>query len=143
MLLSGVAGAQVPASLIGKWRVQRILPTERAGCWNAERAKILVGSTLVYQARAMTWRGGEVPLNGIRAVVRSLTRREFAVEYGVELETIGVKAATVQEVDLQHEDADVTGATTEVPGDTVVLTRPGRIVVSTCGVFYEAVRAGH
>ncbi len=134
--------AQVPSSLVGKWRVQRILPTERVGCWDAERARTLVGSELTYQAHAMTWQGGEVPLHGIRAVVRTLTRKEFANEYGVGLEALGIKTASVQEVDLQHEDADVTGATTEVPGDTVVLAGPGRIVVSACGVFYEAVRAG-
>jgi hypothetical protein len=47
----------------------------------------------------------------------------------------------IREVDLQHEDADVTGATTEVPGDTVVLAGPGRIIVSACGVYYEATRS--
>ena len=134
------AGAQVPASLLGKWKVQRILPTERVGCWDAEQAKTLVGSTLVYGRHAMTWQGGPVPLNGIRAVVRTLTRKEFATEYGTGLEPLGIKAASIQEVDLQHEDADITGSTTEVPGDTVVLAAPGRIIVSACGVFYEAVR---
>jgi len=45
------------------------------------------------------------------------------------------------EVDMQHEDADITGATTEVPGDSVLLAGPSRIIVSACGVFFEARRA--
>jgi hypothetical protein len=138
--IAGHASAQVPASLIGKWKVQRIIPTERVGCWDADRSKTLVGSTLSYQPHAMAWQGGQVPLIGIRAVVRTLTRKYFATEYGVGLEALGVKTATVEEVDLQHEDADVTGATTEVPGDTVLLATPARIVVSACGIFYEALR---
>jgi len=43
---------------------------------------------------------------------------------------------------MQHEDADITGATTEVPGDSVLLAGPSRIIVSACGVFFEARRAG-
>jgi hypothetical protein len=59
----------------------------------------------------------------------------------VDLAELGIRTEQVTEIDLQHEDADITGATTEVPGDTVVIAGPGRIVVSACGVFYEAVRA--
>ena len=49
-------------------------------------------------------------------------------------------AAGVTEVDLQHEDADITGATTEVPGDSILIAGRDRIVVSACGVYYEATR---
>jgi hypothetical protein len=36
---------------------------------------------------------------------------------------------------------DITGATTEVPGDSVLLAGPNRIVVSACGVYFEATRS--
>ena len=43
-------------------------------------------------------------------------------------------------MNLQHEDMDITGATTEVPGDSVLVAGQGRIVVSACGVYMEARR---
>ena len=53
---------------------------------------------------------------------------------------LGIRTREVLEVDLQHEDMDITGATTEVPGDSVLLAGPNRIVVSACGVYFEATR---
>ncbi len=93
---------------------------------------------MVYQAHAMVWQGGAVPITD--ALSRTLTRRKFQDEYKVELPELGITAASVEEFDLQHEDADITGATTEVPGDTILIAAPGKIVVSACGVFYEAIR---
>ena len=54
---------------------------------------------------------------------------------------LGIHARTVTEVDLQHEDSDVLPASTAVPGDSVLLAGPNRIVVSACGVYFEATRA--
>jgi hypothetical protein len=129
----------MPASIAGSWRIVKILPTHNAACWGKDQAAQLVGSTLRYQEGSMLWKGGAVQVP--EALSRSLSRRKFQDEYKVDLTELGIKAAEVTEIDLQHEDADITGATTEVPGDTVVLAGPGRIVVSACGVFYEAVRA--
>ncbi len=128
----------MPASIAGKWRIVKILPTHNPQCWDEVRAKSLVGSTLVYQAHAMVWLGGAVPISD--ALSRSLSRRKYQIEYQVDLPELGITAGSVDEIDLQHEDADITGATTEVPGDTIVIAGPGRIVVSVCGVYYAAVR---
>ncbi len=129
----------MPASIAGSWRIVKILPTTNPQCWDAERARTLVGSTLKYRQGSMTWQGGEVDIP--EALSRELSRREFQDEYKVDLGDLGIHTGSVTEIDLQHEDADITGATTEVPGDTIVLAGPGRMVVSACGVFYEAVRA--
>jgi hypothetical protein len=93
----------------------------------------------------MRWQGGEVPVQDV--VTRSVTAAEFLKENS-NLGTppgfaeLGIRAQRVIEVDLQHEDADITGATTEVPGDSVLIVSPSRIVVSACGVFFEATRTG-
>ena len=144
VLVSGnqARGQAMPPAVVGTWRIVKVLPTHNPACWDEERAKSLVGSALRYRQGAMVWQGGEVEIP--EALTRTLSRRKFQDEYKVDLAELGIKADTVTEIDLQHEDADITGATTEVPGDTVVLAGPGRIVVSACGVFYEAVKAkGH
>jgi hypothetical protein len=138
-LLQAAAAQAMPQSIMGRWRVERILPTHNVGCWDAERAKALVGTTLRYEQGRMTWQGGAVEVP--EALSRTLSRRKYQDEYKVDLAELGIKAVEVTEIDLQHEDADVTGATTEVPGDTVVLAGPGRIVVSACGIYFLAVRA--
>jgi hypothetical protein len=134
------AAAQVPSALLGTWRVDRILSAPSTACWDADHAKTLLGTTLTYQPSKMIWRGGEVPLEGLLAVSRNLNAPRYAQEYKVGFNDLGIRAPAIREIDLQHEDADITGATTEVPGDTVVLAGPSRIIVSACGVFYEASR---
>ena len=135
---SARAQAMAPA-VLGSWRITRILPTHNPACWDADRAKTLVGSTLRYRQGAMSWQGGSVDIP--EALTRTLSRRKFQDEYKVDFAELGIRAESITEIDLQHEDADITGASTEVPGDTIVLAGPGRIVVSACGVFYEAVRS--
>ena len=76
------------------------------------------------------------------ALTRTLSQRKFQAEYKVALPELGIVSPSVTEIDLQHEDADITGATTEVPGDTILVAGAGRIVVSACGVFYSAIRVG-
>lgn len=139
LCVSEARAQAMPAALLGSWKIVKILPTQNIACWDAARAKTLVGAVLTYRSRAMTWQGGSVPVP--ETVTRTLSRRKYMDEYKVDLPELGIGAASVQEFNLQHEDADITGATTEVPGDTVVIAGPGRIVVSACGVYYSAVRA--
>ncbi len=141
LLLGTAALAQeMPASIRGDWRIVKILPTKSPACWDETRAKSLLGSTLRYEPGRMVWKSGTADI--AEALTRILSPRRFQDEYKVNLAELGIRAAVVTEIDLQHEDADITGATTEVPGDTVLIAGPGRIVVSACGVFYSAVRAG-
>ena len=129
----------MPASIAGTWRIVKILPTRNAQCWDEDQAKSMLGTTLTYREHAMVWHGGVEPIAA--ALSRTLSRRGFLDEYKVDLQELGIATESVEEIDLQHEDADVTGGTTEVPGDTIVVAGRGRIVVSACGVFYSAVRA--
>ncbi len=148
-LLAGTAvgsGAQsMPASIAGSWRITRIVTSGRTACWDEARARTLLGSTLTYTQGTMSWMGGNVPVPEV--LTRTLSRRKYQDEYKVDLAELGIRADSIVEIDLQHEDADVTGATTEVPGDTVLLNSTGRgghpeLLLSACGVYYAAVRAG-
>jgi hypothetical protein len=139
-LAATTSSEPLPSQLAGTWRITRVLPTKNTACWSDEQARPLVGSTLTYHANAMRWRGGQVPLEDIST--RQVTDREFRKENaGADFEQLGIHSPTVLEVDLQHEDADITGASTEVPGDSVLLAGPERIVVSACGIYFEATRS--
>ena len=138
-----VSAEPLPGRLQGTWRITRVLPTTNNACWGKEQAAPLVGSTLTYRDDTLRWRGGAVPLEDI--TTRTVTDLQFRKENGGETPAsfaqLGIRAHAVLEVDLQHEDADITGATTEVPGDSVLLAGSNRIVVSACGVYFEATRA--
>ncbi len=131
---------EMPRAITGSWRISRILPTHNSACWGNEQARPLVGTTLRYRQGAMHWKGGEVAI--AEALTRTLSSSSYLTEYKVALTELGIRADTVTEIDLQHEDADVTGATTEVPGDTILLAGPNRILISACGVYFEALRSG-
>lgn len=145
LLLSTAAltAEPLPGRLQGAWRITRILPTSNTACWSTEQAQLLVGSTLMYREEALRWRDGAVPLYDV--TTRTVTADDFSKENGAaekraSFSQLGIHARSVLEVDLQHEDMDITGATTEVPGDTVLLAGPNRIIIQACGVFFEASR---
>ena len=144
LCLSAVSLAEpLPAALKGSWRITQVLPTTNDGCWKKERAHPLVGTLLTYRPGAMSWRGGVVRVQEV--TLREVTNAEFRKENPgaagpADFAQLGITAAAVQEVDLQHEDADITGVSTEVPGDSILLVSPARIIVSACGVYMEARR---
>ena len=134
---------QLPASLRGTWRIERILPTTNQGCWAPHEAASLVGSTLTYSQNEMRWRGGVVRLDDI--FTRQVSARQFSnenagPEHPASFEQLGILGEVVTEVDMQHSDAAVLPASTEIPGDAVMIVGPDRIVVSACGVYFDAVR---
>jgi len=140
---TSVLAEPLPASLRGSWRIVRILPTTNTGCWTPQQAASLVGSILTYRQDAMRWRGGQVPLQDIDT--RTLTAAEFRKEnagptHPASFAQLGIHSSTVTEVDLQHEDAYILEGSTEVPGDSILMVSPTRIIVSACGVYFEATR---
>ena len=146
--LASTAFAQerLPQQLAGTWKITRVLPARSgAACWSEKEAQPLVGSLLEYSQHTMRWHGGAVPLHGV--TTRAVSSADLAEEApagdgraALTLSDLGIQAKDVTEVNLQHEDADITGSTTEVPGDSVLVAGPGRIIVSACGVYFEARR---
>ena len=134
----------LPREVAGTWRITRVLPVRPgSACWTEEQAGALVGTMMTYTAASLRWHGGVVPLTGVttRTVgTAELAEEEQRGDRAVTLAELGFTRASVREVNLQHEDADVTGATTEVPGDSVLIAGPGRLVMRACGVYLEARR---
>jgi hypothetical protein len=149
LLASAPTAAQylgsLPRSLAGTWRITRILPTTNTGCWTPQQAKPLVGTTITFRSDLLRWHGGQIAVTDIS--LRELNNQEFrnenpGTQSPADFAQLGIHAAHVTEVDIQHEDSDVLPATTAVPGDSVLLAAPNRIIVSACGVYFEATRAG-
>jgi hypothetical protein len=146
-LLTATAGhaaiEPLPVRLEGSWRITRVLPTTNDACWPKERAATLVGSTLVYHATSMSWKEGAVPVDAItsRTVTDAEFRKESSGSKPATFAQLGITTRSVTEVNMQHEDQDITGSSTEVPGDSILLAGPRRIVVSACGVYMEATKA--
>ena len=138
------AQERLPQQVAGAWRITRILPVHANSCWTEKEAQPLVGSILEYGQSQMRWLGGIVPLTGVttRAVTSDVLERETAAGSGpsLKLADLGIRSAGVTEVNMQHEDADITRSTTEVPGDSVLIAGTGRIIVSACGIYMEARR---
>ena len=134
---------RLPQNVTGSWRITRVLSMRPTACWTEAKAQSLVGSTLHYRQTEMRWQGGAVSLSGV--TTRTVSPELFAKENSgpaadLTLQELGIRSRDVLEVDMQHDDMDITGATTEVPGDAVLVAGPGRLVVSACGVYLEARR---
>ena len=141
-----MAQERLPQQVAGTWKITRVLPARSgAACWSEKEVQPLVGSLLEYSQHTMRWQGGAIPLHGVttRAVSSADLAEEAPATAGraaLTLADLGIQARGVTEVNLQHEDADITGSTTEVPGDSILVAGPGRIIVSACGVYLEARR---
>jgi len=143
--MSGQYLGSLPRSLAGTWRITRILPTTNTTCWTRQQAQPMLGTTITYRSDLLRWHGGQIEVTDVS--LRELTNDEFRQENSgpdspASFAQLGIHSSKVTEVDLQHEDSDVLPASTAVPGDSVLLTAPNHIVVSACGVYFEATRAG-
>ena len=53
---------------------------------------------------------------------------------------LGIKDAATTGITIKHSDANITGATTEIPGDVVLIRDKNTIVFSVCNIYFEAKR---
>jgi hypothetical protein len=146
LLLLGLApmlhAQQIPQQLWGTWTITRILPTNNISCWGNKEAKAILGTHIEYSANLFRWKTHEV--KNPKATVKTYTAEEFREEYSgsgayqVDFNQLGIRAPEVQQVSIEHPDANITGGTTEIPGDTVLIKNHTGIVISVCSVYFEA-----
>lgn len=85
-----------------------------------------------------------------KVVVRVITAEQYEREYSspsvngtqVSFRQLGISAPEVKQVTVDHAPADITTATTEIPGDVVLLKNRNTIIFSVCNVYFEAERRG-
>jgi hypothetical protein len=136
----------IPQELWGKWIIRRELPTSTISCWGESEARAIIGTEIEYTADSFRWQHEvrRVPTAHIAIV----TAKQFHDENSggganssqVSFRQLGIKAATARQVTIDHSPAKITDATTEIPGDVVLLKSRHTIVFSVCSVFFEANR---
>jgi hypothetical protein len=147
LLASSVLAAQnIPQELVGTWVIQRELPTRTISCWGEKEAKPLIGSEIEYTADSFRWK--HIVVKHPTVAVAIVSAEQFQRENSspsvngsqVSFRQLGIHPLEIKQVSVNHEPAEITGATTEIPGDVVLLKNRNAIVFSVCNVYFEAKR---
>src|SRR5580698_8954345 len=136
----------IPEELRGKWIIRRELPASTISCWGENEARAIIGTEIEYAADSFRWQH-EVGRD-LTAHVAVVTAKQFHDENSggtvnssqVSFRQLGINAATAKQVTIDHRPAKITSATTEIPGDAVLLKDRNTIVFSVCNVYFEAKR---
>lgn len=145
-LCGNICAEPIPATLMGRWVVQRELPTRSITCWDAREAETLIGTELEYSAESFRWK--DVIIKQPSATVKRVTAEEFWSYHSgrgqdssqVTFAMLGIEAASTIQVEIAHPPAAIMRATIQIPGDWVLLKGPDIVVISMCGFYYEAER---
>jgi hypothetical protein len=133
-----------PKDIWGHWIVARQLPASTISCWEEAEAQKLIGSELAYSAESFRWKN--IRTKNPTATTRTLTAQQFHDENSgggcdssqVTFAQPGIKTDQVLEVKISHPDAGITGATSEIPGDTVLGRDENTIIFPVCNIYFEA-----
>ena len=141
-----LAAQNTPQELVGKWVIQRKLPTRTISCWGKKEAKAIIGTDIEYATDSFRWKNVVVkhPTVAVAVVSAEQFQRENSSPSvngsQVSFRQLGIDAPEMKQVSINHAPAEITGSTTEIPGDVVLLKNPNAIVFSVCNVYFEAKR---
>jgi hypothetical protein len=146
-LLRPTPAQTIPKELWGKWVVRREVPTGMISCWGEKEAKRLIGTEVEYSAEFFRWH--RVVTKNTTADITTITAKQFHDENSgqgagsseVTFRQLGIKADKVVQVVIQHPAASITEATTEIPGDSILIKDENTIVFSVCNLYFEAKRS--
>jgi hypothetical protein len=142
---NGIA-QEIPSLLWGKWVVKRDLPATTISCWDESDVKRFIGTEIEYTATTFRWKDTitEHPAVHIEVVSAEQFREEnsspSASGSQINFRQLGITASQATQITLDHEPAEITGATIEIPGDRVLIKSRNTIVFSVCNVYFEAYR---
>ncbi len=141
-----IEAQDIPQEVWGTWVVRREIPTRTVSCWSEARSRALIGTEIQYSNRLFRWK--RVVIETPSADVRIVSAKEFhdynsgggANDSQVTFEQLGIRAEKAKQISINHPDANITGATIEIPGDRLLVKSPDSIVFSVCNVYFEARR---
>jgi hypothetical protein len=142
-----MSAQDIPKEIWGKWTIRRILPTRTISCWGYPEAKKMLGTEIEYSARAFRWKDVVIKNPAVETkIVGADQYHDDLSGHGtgssqIDFGQLGIKAASAQRITIEHPPANITDATTEIPGDDVLVKNPTTIIVSACNIYFEAKRA--
>jgi hypothetical protein len=149
-LLAGsmLTAQNIPQELVGKWVIQRELPTQTISCWGEKEAKAIIGTEIAYTVDSFRWK--HIVVKRPTVAVAVVSAEQFQRENSspsvngsqVSFRQLGIDTPDIKQVSINHAPAEITAATTEIPGDDVLLKNRNAIVFSVCNVYFEAKRLG-
>jgi hypothetical protein len=146
-LVETASAKTVPKELWGTWVVRREVPTTTISCWGDKEAKKLIGTEIEYSAQRFRW--NKTVTKNPAAETITITAQRFHDENSggganssqVTFPQLGIKEEKVVQIVIRHPTANITGATSEIPGDSILLKDKNTIIFSVCGVYFEAKRS--
>lgn len=140
-------GIALPQELLGKWKINKILPANTISCWDDKQGRAIVGQVIEYDTSSLKWKGSNIKSLGVTTTM--VKASDFQIENSgsgssVSFSDLGIHAKQAKKVDIGHaefswEDGNP-GGTTEIPGESVLIKNPETIVFSVCSTFFEAHR---
>jgi len=147
LLFASASAAQtIPNAIWGKWIVRRELPTRTISCWGDADARKIIGTRIEYSDKVFRW--NRATTTNPTANARMVTADQFTRENSspssngsqVSFHQLGIVATQALEISIHHEPANITKATVEIPGDSVLVKNSNTIIFSVCNIYFEAKR---
>jgi hypothetical protein len=124
------ASAQgIPKEIWGKWTIRRIVPTRTISCWDYPEAKKMLGTEIEYSAQSFRWKDVVIKKPVVETKIVSADQYHDDLSgHGtgssqIDFGQLGIKAASAQRITIEHPPANITEATTEIPGDDVLVKK--------------------
>jgi hypothetical protein len=144
--LAPLQAQSVPEQIWGKWVVSRKIPTTTISCWDVAQAKALLGTQIEYSSEVFRWK--DVVTAHPTAEAKMVSAEQFHDDNSgkgsnssqITFRQLGIASKQVMLISIHHPPANVTGGTTEIPGDEVLVKNKDTIIVAACNVYFEAQR---
>jgi len=135
-----------PKEIWGRWEVRRELPTRTISCWGESDARRIIGTQIEYSDKIFRWK--QIIVNNPVADERIVTADQFRKENSspsadgsqIDFQQLGILDRQTKEISIRHDPANITRATVEIPGDSVLVKNADTIVFSVCSIYFEATR---
>jgi hypothetical protein len=141
-----MSAQDTPKEIWGKWTIRRIRPTRTISCWGYPEAKKMLGTEIEYSAQSFRWK--DVVIKNPIVEAKIVSANQYHDENSgrgtdssqIDFAQLGIKATSARRITIEHPPANITSATTEIPGDDVLVKNPTTIIVSACNIYFEAKR---
>src|SRR5690348_2871011 len=114
LLAGSVATVQnIPQERVGKWVIQRELPTRTISCWGEKEAKAIIGSEIEYTADSFRWKRLVVKHPSVE--VHVVSAEQFERDNSspsvngsqVSFRQLGINAPETKQVSIEHQPAEI------------------------------------